>query len=203
MAGLYRLDHLVAAVARYSIWLTDAYFLGTPSYVQSLRAAALDGVDVRLLLPRTSDIPVVRSLSRVGYRALLESGVRLFEWKGSMLHAKTAVVDGRWARVGSTNLSVASWMGNYELDVVAEDEPFAEAMEGMYLADLDHSTEIILSASHRVSPKERRSRRLCAPSRIDSRKRGTGRDGCPHDRQHGGRCDHKSKSFWVRRKHRS
>jgi cardiolipin synthase len=160
MAGLYRLDHLVAAVARYSIWLTDAYFLGTPSYVQSLRAAALDGVDVRLLLPRTSDIPVVRSLSRVGYRALLESGVRLFEWKGSMLHAKTAVVDGRWARVGSTNLNIASWMGNYELDVVAEDEPFAEAMEGMYLADLDHSTEIILSASHRVSPKERRSRRL-------------------------------------------
>jgi cardiolipin synthase len=159
MAGLYRLDHLIAAVARHSIWLTDAYFVGTPSYVQSLRAAALDGVDVRLLLPRTSDIPVVRSLSRVGYRALLESGVRLFEWKGSMLHAKTAVVDGRWARVGSTNLNIASWMSNYELDVVAEDEPFAEAMEEMYLADLDHSTEIILSASRRVSPKERRSRR--------------------------------------------
>ena len=160
MAGLYRLDHLVAAVARHSIWLTDAYFLGTPSYVQSLRAAALDGVDVRLLLPRTSDIPVVRSLSRVGYRALLESGVRIFEWNGSMLHAKTAVVDGRWARVGSTNLNIASWMGNYELDVVVEDEPFAQAMEEMYLADLDHSIEIILSASDRVSPKERRSRRL-------------------------------------------
>jgi cardiolipin synthase len=156
MAGLYRLDQLLAAIARRSIWLTDAYFLGTPSYVQSLCAAALDGVDVRLLVPRTSDIAIVRSMSRVGYRTLLESGVRIFEWNGSMLHAKTAVVDGRWARVGSTNLNVASWMANFELDVVAEDEPFAEAMEEMYLADLDQSTEIILSAKDKVRPRERR-----------------------------------------------
>jgi cardiolipin synthase len=156
MAGLYRLDQLLAAIARRSIWLTDAYFLGTPSYVQSLCAAALDGVDVRLLVPRTSDIAIVRSMSRVGYRTLLESGVRIFEWNGSMLHAKTAVVDGRWARVGSTNLNVASWMANYELDVVAENEPFAEAMEEMYLADLDQSTEIILGAKDKVRPRERR-----------------------------------------------
>jgi cardiolipin synthase len=156
MAGLYRLDQLLGAIARHSIWLTDAYFLGTPSYVQSLCAAALDGVDVRLLAPRTSDIAIVRSMSRVGYRTLLESGVRIFEWNGSMLHAKTAVVDGRWARVGSTNLNVASWMANYELDVVAEDEPFADAMEEMYLADLDQSTEIILSAKDKVLPRERR-----------------------------------------------
>lgn len=156
MAGLYRLDQLLAAIARRSIWLTDAYFLGTPAYVQSLCAAALDGVDVRLLVPRTSDIAIMRSMSRVGYRTLLESGVRIFEWNGSMLHAKTAVVDGRWARVGSTNLNVASWMANYELDVVAEDEPFAEAMEEMYLADLDQSTEIILGAKDKVRPRERR-----------------------------------------------
>ena len=84
MAGLYRLDQLIAALAREFIWLTDAYFVGTPAYVQSLRAAACDGVDVRLLLPRTSDIPLVRALSRVGYRALLEAGVRIFEWNGSM-----------------------------------------------------------------------------------------------------------------------
>jgi cardiolipin synthase len=159
MAGLYRLDQLVAAVARKSIWLTDAYFLGTPAYVQSLRAAALDGVDVRLLVPRTTDIPVMRTMSRVGYRTLLEAGVRIFEWNGSMLHAKTAVADGRWARVGSTNLNVASWMGNYEMDVVAEDEPFAYAMEQMYLEDLDHSKEIILSRKHEVRPKEKRGDR--------------------------------------------
>jgi cardiolipin synthase len=158
MAGLYRLDQLIAALARKSIWLTDAYFLGTPSYVQSLRAAAFDGVDVRLLLPRTSDIPIVRALSRVGYRTLLESGVRIFEWNGSMLHAKTSVADGRWSRVGSTNLNVASWMTNYEMDVVIEDEGFAREMEEMYLQDLERSTEIVLSEGTKVKPVERRKR---------------------------------------------
>ena len=158
MAGLYRLDQLVAALARRSIWLTDAYFLGTPSYVQSLRAAAFDGVDVRLLLPRTTDVPIVRALSRVGYRTLLESGVRIFEWNGSMLHAKTSVADGRWSRVGSTNLNVASWMTNYEMDVVIEDEGFARAMEEMYLDDLERSTEIVLSEGAKVRPLERRKR---------------------------------------------
>lgn len=154
VAGVYRLDQLIAAVARRSIWLTDAYFVGTTAYIQSLRAAALDGVDVRLLVPRSSDVPLVGSLSRVGFRPLLEAGVRVFEWNGPMLHAKTAVADGRWARVGSTNLNLASWIGNWELDVVAEDEPFAQTMEQMYLDDLAHSTEIILSDRHRLRLSE-------------------------------------------------
>jgi cardiolipin synthase len=61
-----------------------------------------------------------------------------------MMHAKTAVVDGRWARVGSTNLNITSWLGNWELDVVIEDRRFAGEMEKMYLDDLSHSTEIVL-----------------------------------------------------------
>jgi cardiolipin synthase len=152
MAGLYRLDQLIAAVARQTLWLTDAYFVGTTSYVQALRAAALDGVDVRLLVPGSSDIPILVPLSRAGYRPLLEAGVRVFEWNGSMLHAKTAVADGRWARVGSTNLNVSSWIGNWELDVTVEDERFAQAMQEMYLDDLTHATEIVLSEKQRVRP---------------------------------------------------
>lgn len=158
MSSLYRLDLLVTALARRSMWLTDAYFLATPAYVQSLRAAALDGIDVRLLVPRTSDVPVVRALSRVGYRALLEAGIRIFEWNGSMLHAKTAVVDGRWSRVGSTNLNIASWMSNYELDVVVENAQFAQTMRQMYVEDLKNATEIVLSERMRVGPRELRQR---------------------------------------------
>jgi cardiolipin synthase len=67
-----------------------------------------------------------------------------------MLHAKTAVADGRWARVGSTNLNLQSWIGNWELDVAVEDEGFAGQMEGMYLADLDRATEITLTRRARV-----------------------------------------------------
>jgi cardiolipin synthase len=148
--GLYRLEQLVAAGARRYLWLTDAYFVGTTMYVQALRAAAQDGVDVRLLVPSASDIPIVSALSRVNYRALLGAGVRVFEWNGPMIHAKTAVVDGKWARVGSTNLNVASWMGNWELDVTIEDEDFAKQMEEMYCRDLENSTEIVISNRRRV-----------------------------------------------------
>ncbi len=150
-SGLFRLDQLVAALARRTLWLTDAYYAGTSGYVQSLRAAAQDGVDVRLLVPgRGSDIRVVQAVSRAGYRALLEAGVRVFEWNGPMIHAKTAVADGRWARVGSTNLNVASWIGNRELDVVVEDEGFARQMEEQYEKDIGGSTEIVLSQRRRV-----------------------------------------------------
>jgi cardiolipin synthase len=157
--GLYRFDQLIGALARQTIWLTDAYFVGTAPYIQTLRAAAMDGVDVRMLLPRTNDVPIVRTLSRAGYRTLLEAGVRIFEWNGSMLHAKTAVADGRWARVGSTNLNIASWLGNWELDVVVEDEGFAREMEEMYLNDLVQSTEIVLSAKQKVHSAGRPPRR--------------------------------------------
>jgi cardiolipin synthase A/B len=151
-AGLYRLDQLIAAMARQTLWLTDAYFVGTTNYIQALRTAALDGVDVRLLVPGSSDIPILVPVSRAGYRPLLEAGVRVFEWNGSMLHAKTAVADGRWARVGSTNLNVASWVGNWELDVAVEDEALAQTMQAMYLDDLTHATEMVLSDKQRVRP---------------------------------------------------
>jgi len=149
-AGMFRVDQLVAALARKTLWLTDAYYAGTTPYVQALRAAAADGVDVRLLVPGISDISALRPLSRAGYRPLLEAGIRVFEWNGSMLHAKTAVADGKWARVGSTNLNVASWLGNRELDVMIEEEPFVRRMEAMYLTDLANATEVVLDARNRV-----------------------------------------------------
>jgi cardiolipin synthase len=150
VAGTFRMDLIVASIAQHNLWLTDAYFVGTTPYVQALRAAARDGVDVRLLVPGASDIPALSPLSRAQYRPLLESGVRVFEWNGTMLHAKTAVADGLWARVGSTNLNFASWMSNYELDVAIEDAPFAQIMAEQYERDLAGATEIVLTARNRV-----------------------------------------------------
>lgn len=161
--SMLRLDQLVAASARQRLWLTDAYFVGTPSYIQDLMAAVHDGVDVRLLVPGGSDVPVLRPLSQAGFRPLLESGIRVFEWKGPMLHAKTAVVDDRWARVGSSNLNVASWIGNWELDVVVEDAEFARAMARMYLDDLGNATEIVLARALRRGSRRARIRVARAP----------------------------------------
>jgi cardiolipin synthase A/B len=152
MAGLYRLDLLMASVARDYLWLTDAYFLGTTPYIRALRSAAEDGVDVRLLVPHGSDIQWIANISRTIYRSLLESGVRVFEWNGPMMHAKTAVCDDHVARIGSSNLNISSWIGNWEMDVVIEDEMLARQMKDMLDNDYSNSTEIILTERKKVRP---------------------------------------------------
>ena len=148
-AAMLRVDLLVAAMARQRLWIADAYFVGHGPYVQALQQAAQDGVDVRLLLPQGSDVGWTVPVSRTLYRTLLDSGVRIFEWNGTMMHAKTAVADGQWARVGSTNLNLNSWVGNWELDVTMENRDIAETLEAHYEDDLDHSTEILSVQSAR------------------------------------------------------
>ena len=113
--------------------------------MRALQQASRDGVDVRLLVPGSSDVPAFATLSRALYRPLLEAGVRVFEWNGSMIHSKTAVADGQWTRVGSTNLNIASWVGNWELDVTIENAAIAREMEEQYVRDLEGSTEIVAS----------------------------------------------------------
>jgi len=144
--GLYRLEQLVAEIVERSLWLADAYFVATTGYVRALTGAARAGVDVRLLVPGANNWPVVQALSRAGYRPLLEAGVRVFEWNGPMMHAKTAVADGIWSRIGSSNSNLASWISNRELDITIEDEGFARRMEAQYARDLENATEIVLES---------------------------------------------------------
>ena len=148
-AQVYRLDQMLAVIARERMWISDAYFIGVPSYLQTLRDASNDGVDVRILVPQSSDIGLIPDTTRSTYRPLLEAGIRIFEWNGPMMHAKTAVFDGRYSRVGSTNLNVASWFGNYELDVLVEDEHFGRKMEEMFIDDMSNSTEIVLNEAYK------------------------------------------------------
>jgi cardiolipin synthase A/B len=154
-SAVYRLDQLIAMMARKTLWLSDAYFVGIAPYVQALVAAARDGVDVRMLVPGSSDVPIVSGMARAGYRPLLKAGIRVYEWNGSMLHAKTAVADGQWARVGSSNLNISSWLGNYEIDVAVEDAAFATSLAAQFENDLLNATEIVLERRRR-----RRSERI-------------------------------------------
>jgi cardiolipin synthase len=108
-------------------------------------------------------------MSRAGFRALLEGGVRIFEWNGNMIHAKTAVADGRWARVGSTNANITSWFGNWELDVAIENEDFGREMMAMFEQDLQNSTEVVVHARKMRSAGVERRR---APRLQDWRARG-------------------------------
>ncbi len=149
-ASMFQMDLLVAAMARRRLWIADAYFIGHGPYADALSRASRDGVDVRLLLPQGSDVGWTVPVSRSLYRSLLSAGVRVFEWTGSMMHAKTAVADSRWSRVGSTNLNINSWLGNWELDVAIDDEAVASTMEAQFEEDMAHATEITLSERGRL-----------------------------------------------------
>lgn len=133
-----------AISAKRSIWIATAYFTPSPSEVEALNGAARDGVDVRVLLPSRNDHPWVALLARRYYRRLLTNGVRIWEWQGEMMHAKTSVIDGRWVRVGSTDFNPLGVAINYELDAVIEDAVLGEAAEQMFMADLDDSREVVM-----------------------------------------------------------
>jgi cardiolipin synthase A/B len=112
-------------------------------------------VDVRVLTPATNDIAWIGRASRAGYRQFLEAGVRIFEYGGPMIHAKTMVADGWWSKVGSTNLNMASLFANWEIDLVAEDPGFASKMEQLFEDDLSNGREVLLEGSgqhRRVRP---------------------------------------------------
>ena len=146
----YRAVQLLAAAAEERLWITDAYMVAPPPLYASIVDAAKSGVHVRLLLPGTSDIPIVRNFSRIGYRDLLRAGARIFEYGGPMIHAKTMVVDHEWARVGSTNLNLSSLLGNYELDIVAECDSLTEALAAQFRHDTAQSREIVLRERRRL-----------------------------------------------------
>ncbi|HEX2092387.1 MAG TPA: phospholipase D-like domain-containing protein [Longimicrobiaceae bacterium] len=172
---IYRLSQFVFVGVERRLWMTDPYFVAPPAMAEALAAAARDGVDVRVIVPAYNNWPIVGGMSRAGYRPLLEAGVRLFEWEGPMIHAKTAVADGVWARVGSSNMNLASLMGNWEMDVTVLDREFAGEMEDLFLRDLDSSVEITLTqvSSRGIGQRERRAvDRLVAEHPDDAEKPG-------------------------------
>ena len=147
---IYRAVQLLAAAVTERLWITDAYLVAPPPLYASFVDAARSGVDLRLLLPGTTDIPLVRMFTRTGYRELLHAGARIFEYRGPMLHAKTLVADHEWGRVGSSNLNFSSLLGNYELDLVAEHESLTATLATQFLHDMAQSREIVLMARRRL-----------------------------------------------------
>jgi cardiolipin synthase len=155
---LARALQLQAVAAERSIWLASAYFMPNWAVIEALAGAARDGVDVRVLVPSKYDHPWLRRFATGFYQRLLKSGVRLWEWRGDMMHAKTTVVDGRWVRVGSTDFNLLGVAINYELDAMIDDRAIGERAEQMFLEDLEQSREIVLAGSWRVREVHGQSR---------------------------------------------
>jgi cardiolipin synthase len=132
----------VVAAARERIWITNAYFAPRRRAIRALAGAVSRGVDVRLLLPGVSDVPIVRHAGHGWYGPLREAGVRIFEYQPAILHAKTAVADDYVSVVGSTNLDFRSFHQNAECNFLVLDADVGRTMSGAFERDLESSREI-------------------------------------------------------------
>ncbi len=130
--------------AETSVHITNAYFAPDPQLLDALEAAARRGVEVTLILPSQTDSWLVFHAGRNYYDRLLQAGVKIHERHGVILHSKTALIDGVWATVGSTNLDWRSFLHNYELNAVVLGTEFGKQVQTMFARDLAASDAITL-----------------------------------------------------------
>jgi cardiolipin synthase len=161
---IYKAYVLALQEAKKTIHLTAAYFAPDVQLMDALLAAARRGVSVKVVFPSISDAGLIFYAGQSYYSQLLEAGVKIYQLKASVLHAKTAVIDSVWSTVGSANIDVRSFLHNSEVNVVVLGESFGASMESAFQEDLKNSKEVIREEweqrpfTHRV--KEWAARRL-------------------------------------------
>jgi cardiolipin synthase len=137
-------DLLIRTVrARQRVWITNAYFVPDGSILRAVAIAARAGVDVRIIVPRFSDVVFMPWIASAFHLGLLRAGVKVFEYQRSILHAKTMLIDD-WGLVGSSNLNHRSLLHDLEADVVLSDEKACQALENQFVQDCEGSREITL-----------------------------------------------------------
>ncbi len=152
--------------ARRRIWIASPYFLPPRSFRRALRRASGRGVDVRILVPRSSDCPFVLKASQRAYAYYLRSGVRLFEWPGVMMHSKAAVVDGAWSTIGSYNIDPLSLLVNSELNLVLLGSGIGSRFEAMFEQDFACSQEVDAARWTARGTLRRVAEHLCSAFRV-------------------------------------
>lgn len=150
--------------AQRHVYLTHAYFIPDRVVLRALLAAAARGVDVRVLLPETSNHVVADWLARGYYNACLAGSIRLFLY-GAMVHAKTATIDGEWTTIGTANMDRLSMVGNFEVNVEIYDAGVARQMERIFAADAGHARELTLGEWRRRPPREKLAEAILMPLR--------------------------------------
>jgi cardiolipin synthase A/B len=144
--AMYTMFLLAIASARRSIYITNPYFVPDDKMLSTLLQVRQRGVRVVLLLPGATDHNLVRQASRSELGRLLQAGVKVYEYRAALLHAKTMVIDSIWATVGSTNLDRRSFELNEELNLVVYNPDIARRLEGVFEADLRGSREVTYEA---------------------------------------------------------
>lgn len=140
--AIYKTLLVAIAAARHSVHLTTGFFGPPPDLIEALECAARRGVDVRIIVPSISNSDSAIAAGRSNYAALLSAGAHIYERQGAVLHAKTAVIDGVWSVVGSSNLDWRSVVFNNEIDAVVLGPTFGSEMEAQFRQDIAASVEI-------------------------------------------------------------
>jgi cardiolipin synthase A/B len=143
--AIYKTLLVAIAAAHKSVHLTTGFFAPPPDLLEALECAARHGVDVRIIVPSTSNSDTSIAAGRSNYAELLKAGVHIYERQGAVLHAKTAVIDGQWSIVGSANLDWRSVVFNNEIDAVVVSSSFGQEMEVQFQKDILASREITLA----------------------------------------------------------
>ena len=146
---IQQLHFQAIATAASEILIATPYFVPDRSMLTALETAALRGVDVRVMLPRKTDVRIVTSAARSYYEELLEAGVRIFEFTGGFLHSKTIAIDGCYGSVGSANMDVRSFLLNFEASAFIHNDAFARELRDQFEADAQSCVEIDLDAFRR------------------------------------------------------
>jgi cardiolipin synthase len=132
--------------ARHTVFITTPYFVPERRIQRQIASAAARGVDVRLLVPDKSDVPLAKWAARAAYDGLLASGIKVYEYQPRLLHAKTIVVDGAHATIGTANIDYRSFLLNYELNLFTRDPNLCSALDRQFHEDLEQS--VMISAEH-------------------------------------------------------
>ena len=163
--AVYNMYLLAISSARRTIYLTNPYFLPDERMTQSLIEARGRGVRVVLLLPGAIDNNIVRQASRAGFGRLFDAGAEIHEYRSGLLHAKTMVVDGRWATIGSANVDNRSFALNDEVNVAVYDGGMAARLEKVFADDLAHSRRLDAAQWRSRGPVSRILELLAMPFR--------------------------------------
>jgi cardiolipin synthase len=137
--------------ARGRIWITTPYFIPDQTITAALRTAVFRGVDVRLLVPEKGDHRIVAMASRSYYPVLLQAGVRIFHYRGGLMHAKTVLIDDNLTIIGSANMDLRSFRLNFEINLFAQSIPLAKDLANLFENFASESTEVSWEAIQKTS----------------------------------------------------
>jgi len=139
----YQLINAIRNSKKY-VYLTTPYFVPDPRLLYVLQRAVGRSVDVQIIVPKTSDSVIVNRASHSFFYDLLSSGIRIHQHDGDFIHAKTAVIDDRWATLGSFNFDNLSFTYNHEANIVSTDKKCIETIKEHFKSDAQKSEEVFI-----------------------------------------------------------